>query len=72
MTSGGTKNTIAGAAAQGRAEATAEARRGSAGPPGPALPHIEAQGQLKDWPQPQVRLALGLLMLNPPPWRLSL
>ena len=28
--------------------------------------------QLKLWPQPQLRWALGLLMLNPAPWRPSL
>jgi hypothetical protein len=31
-----------------------------------------AVGQLKDWPQPQLRVAFGLLMLNPAPWSPSL
>ena len=28
--------------------------------------------QENDWPQPQVRWALGLLIVNPAPWRPSL
>ena len=32
----------------------------------------EGIDQENDWPQPQVRWALGLLIVNPAPWRPSL
>ena len=32
----------------------------------------DASGQENDWPQPQVRCAFGLLIVNPAPWRPSL
>jgi hypothetical protein len=32
----------------------------------------EVDGQEKDWPQPQLRVAFGFWIANPAPWRPSL